>query len=129
MKLPGPGQYPVTFALSQNGTYFLSKYKSSMVRNFSRLEDRCKTADNRVPGPGHYDTSKIDLSPNGKYSISKILNCTTRKFDGFAARGDIIDKKETPGPGNYRLPSEFGHYLSKKALKKHLSMANMATRK
>ena len=37
MKIPGPGQYPVTFALSQTGNYFLSKYKSSGVRNFSRL--------------------------------------------------------------------------------------------
>ena len=71
-----------------------------------------------MPGPGHYDTSKADLSPNGKYSISKIHNCTSRKFDGFSGRGEIADRKNTPGPGNYRLPSDFGHYVSKKTLKK-----------
>ncbi len=71
-----------------------------------------------MPGPGHYDTSKADISPNGKYTISKIQNCISRKFDGFSGRGDIADRKNTPGPGNYRLPSDFGHYVSKKALKK-----------
>lgn len=87
MNVPGPGQYPVTFGMSQTGNYFLSKYKSSGVRNFSRLEERCKTAESKVPGPGHYDTSKIDLSPTGRYAISKIMNCSARKFDGFSGRG------------------------------------------
>lgn len=50
--------------------------------------------------------------------MSKIQNCTSRKFDGFSGRGEIADIKNTPGPGNYRLPSDFGHYISKKALKK-----------
>lgn len=47
--------------------------------------------------------------------MSKIHNCTARKFDGFAGRGEIADRKNTPGPGNYKLPSEFGYYISKKA--------------
>jgi len=96
------------------------------VHNFSRLEERCKTTENRVPGPGFYDTSKADLSPTGKYSISKIMNCTARKFDGFSGRGEFVERKNTPGPGNYKLPSEFGHYVSKKALKKQ---ANMGTKR
>lgn len=122
MRIPGPGKYPVTFTINETGTYFLSKYKSSGVRNFSKLEDRCKTAENRVPGPGHYDTSKADLSPTGKYAVSKIQNCTSRKFEGFSGRGEIAERKNTPGPGNYKLPSEFGYYISKKALKKQASM-------
>jgi hypothetical protein len=44
-------------------------------------------------------------------------NCTTRKFGGFSGRGEIADRKNTPGPGNYRLPSEFGYYISKKEKK------------
>lgn len=87
MKIPGPGQYPVTFSISQTGNYFLSKYKSNGVPNFNRLEVRCKTTESKVPGPGHYDTSKADLSPTGKYYVSKIMNCTSRKFDGFSGRG------------------------------------------
>jgi hypothetical protein len=70
-----------------------------------------------VPGPGFYDTSKADLSPNGRYATSKMSNCTTRKFGGFSGRGEIADRKNTPGPGNYRLPSDFGYYISKREKK------------
>lgn len=58
----------------------------------------------------------MNLSPTGRYVISKTSNCATRKFDGFSGRGEIGDRKNTPGPGNYRLPSEFGQYISKKAV-------------
>lgn len=114
MKIPGPGKYPVTFCISETGNYFLSKYKNSGVKNFSKLDNRCKTTENRVPGPGHYDTSKADLSPTGRYVTSKIHNCLNRRFEGFSGRGEIADRKNTPGPGNYKLPSDFGHYVSKK---------------
>jgi hypothetical protein len=33
------------------------------------------------------------------------MNCTSRKFDGFSGRGEIADRKNTPGPGIYKLPS------------------------
>lgn len=26
----------------------------------------------------------------------------------------MAGKKDTPGPGNYKLPSDFGHYVSRK---------------
>lgn len=118
MKIPGPGKYPVTFCISETGNYFLSKYKNSGAKNFSKLDNRCKTTENRVPGPGHYDTSKVDLTPTGRYATSKIHNCTSRKFEGFSGRGTFVNDKKTPGPGNYKLPSDFGHYSSKKGLKR-----------
>ena len=40
----------------------------------------------------------------------------TRKF-GTSERSNIARKTETPGPGNYRLPSEFGYYCAKNARK------------
>ena len=40
-------------------------------------------------------------------------NVKVRKF-GSSMRTSLVDKKETPGPGNYRLPSDFGHYASSK---------------
>jgi len=40
-------------------------------------------------------------------------NSKVRKF-GTGLRSSLIDKKETPGPGNYKLPSDFGHYISGK---------------
>lgn len=57
--------------------------------------------------------SKASLSPEGKYCLSKMNNSLTRKF-GISLRTELADKKVTPGPGNYKLPSDFGHYVSKK---------------
>ena len=41
-------------------------------------------------------------------------NCLTRKF-AITTRKPIAENNENPGPGNYRLPSDFGFYVSKKA--------------
>lgn len=79
-KLPGPGTYPVVFCINQKGNYFLSKYKNSCVRDFSKVGGRNELVENKVPGPGSYDTSHVDLSPSGKYVNSKMRNCLTRKF-------------------------------------------------
>lgn len=55
LNVPGPGQYPVPFSISQNGQYFNAKHKNSCVRNFGRVLGRCETAANKLPGPGTYD--------------------------------------------------------------------------
>ncbi len=57
-KVPGPGQYPVTFCINEKGSYFLTKYKNSCAKNFGKVQGRCQTAENKFPGPGAYDTSK-----------------------------------------------------------------------
>jgi len=46
-----------------------------------------------------------------------MMSSQTRRF-GTSHRADLGRKTDTPGPGNYKLPSEFGHYISKNALKK-----------
>ena len=119
MGVPGPGQYPVTFAISQSGKYFSAKHKNSCVRDFGRVLGRCNTAENKLPGPGAYDTAAHqDISPMGRYCLSRSSNCLTRSFGSSQQRGDVTLNKSTPGPGNYRLPSEFGHYVAKKAVEK-----------
>lgn len=80
MKIPGPGSYPVTFTINEKGSYFLSKYKTSCVRDFSKTGGRTSALSNKVPGPGSYGTESVDLSPAGKYSMSRLKNCLTRKF-------------------------------------------------
>jgi hypothetical protein len=35
---------------------------------------------NKVPGPGSYETSHVNLSPVGKYVVSRMKNCLSRKF-------------------------------------------------
>lgn len=68
----------------------------------------------KIPGPGSYDTSHVDLSPVGKYVVSRMKNCLSRKF-AITNRKSMAGNNENPGPGNYRLPSEFCYYVSKKA--------------
>lgn len=114
MKIPGPGAYPVTFCINEKGSYFLSKYKTSCVRDFSKTGGRPNILANKVPGPGSYATSSVDLSPVGRYVVSKLKNCLTRKF-AITTRKPINDNNENPGPGSYKLPSEFGHYVGRKA--------------
>ena len=114
MKIPGPGTYPVAFCISEKGNYFLSKYKSSCVRDFGKIGGLPEIHENKVPGPGSYDTSHINLSPTGRYVVSKMRNCLSRKF-AITTRKPLGENNENPGPGNYKLPSEFGHYISRGA--------------
>ena len=84
-----------------------------MVRNFSTTLGLINKIKSDCPPLGTYDFSKASLSPDGKYPLSKMENVKVRKF-GSSMRTSLVDKKETPGPGNYRLPSDFGHYASSK---------------
>lgn len=54
------------------------------------------------------------MSPEGKYFVSKMHNSLVRKF-GTSLRQPLAPNNNTPGPGNYKLPSEFGHYIAKSA--------------
>lgn len=40
--------------------------------------------------------------------------CLTRKF-AITTRKPIAENNENPGPGNYKLPSQFGHYVARTA--------------
>lgn len=95
----------VPFTISKDGTYFLSKHKSSLASHFSSL-NRPEPKENKVPGPGSYDKSKENLSPEGKYCLSNMKNSLVRTF-GTSERNRIVpqSKSKTPGPGSYRLPS------------------------
>jgi hypothetical protein len=80
MKNPGPGAYPITFCINEKGTYFLAKYKNSCVRNFAKIEGKTKLAENKFPGPGAYDVSKANLSPEGKYILSRMHSSLAQRF-------------------------------------------------
>ena len=117
---PGPGQYATPFSINKDGKYFQAKYKNSCVRNFGKSLGRSETEKklNRMPGPGAYDVcANQDISPKGRYCLSRSQNCLTRTF-GASTRNQLRNGNQTPGPGNYRLPSEFGYYASKKCAEK-----------
>lgn len=112
---PGPGTYEDPLQINSKGTM------SSKVRNANRatlsftskrFQDNSKNIVNsgtKVPGPAHYDDHNY-LNKDGKYLLS------TNRSDG--RRSFMNDKRElvlegvryTPGPGYYRMPSDFGHY-------------------
>lgn len=45
----------ISFPISPDGNYYLAKYKNSLAKNFSKLENRPLTVDSKFPGPGAYD--------------------------------------------------------------------------
>lgn len=49
------------------------------------------------------------------------MHCSLARKFGNSERSGIARKTNTPGPGNYKLPSEFGHYVAKNALKKPMT--------
>jgi hypothetical protein len=66
----------------------------------AKLEDR--------PGPGFYESpGRIDQN-NGFQMISNFRTVKARRF-GTALRTENDSKLDTPGPGSYRPPSDFGY--------------------
>lgn len=103
-EIPGPGSYPASFGISNQGKYYLAKHKSVYTLNFSKSLGRCKTSNEKVPGPGAYDLHRLDLSPKGRYVSSKMGNSPSRSFYG-PERKFFGEMTNTPCPGDYRLPS------------------------
>ena len=68
------------------------------------------------PGPSTYSPRIQNAHNPAVYSCSKYRSVASRNF-GKDARVLYKHKEAdaTPGPGAYQLPSEFGHYRSKKA--------------
>jgi len=107
--VPGPGSYDVS--IERNiGKSFLSNHKSSPSAVIA--PNSCvrfpKMKDSGFPGPGSYVVSGEFLK--GNTVESKYVYCGARKFT--QSRREIFEKIkfQTPGPGEYRMPSEFGYY-------------------
>lgn len=65
------------------------------------------------PGPGSYNQSVVK---ENSQSVLSNYGSTLGQSIGKEVRPLGPGKKEkfvTPGPGNYQLPSEFGHYTAK----------------
>ena len=64
---------------NENGKNFLGKFRNKSACKFSN-EEKLKIEDLKIPGPGAYDTSKADISPDGHYTLSRMENAKVRKF-------------------------------------------------
>ncbi|KRX06877.1 hypothetical protein PPERSA_11522 [Pseudocohnilembus persalinus] len=112
--IPGPGQYTyVNGDLNKTGKQFNSKYSSSkayLINPAKSVQSLNLRAKSDTPGPGQY--KETVLKKDGKYTQSRYHNI---KYGSFSSskRNFFGIGNTAPGPGSYRLPSEFGYYESK----------------
>jgi len=117
--VPGPGSYPPTETLNVKGKYYVSKFKSSGATLISPARSkRFGEIKSAVPGPGTYQPAAT-ISGDGSYFVSKFKASFCRTF-GHSMRKNAseVNVSTTPGPGSYKLPSDFGHYESAKTQNK-----------
>ncbi len=119
--IPGPGTYEPKVNLDSIGVYHLSNltyvledynfcYRNSKAPNISPRGERFKDESKKkkfIPGPGSYEIRDYN---DGNYILSQFKNAGVRRF-GTAARMQMKlgVSRETPGPGAYRPPSDFGY--------------------
>jgi hypothetical protein len=116
--VPGPGTYPVLETISPKGKYYLSKFKGSGATLISPAHSRRFTElKPGYPGPGTYAPTAA-TTEDGSYFVSKFKSSLCRTFGHSMRRNASMSSfDETPGPGFYRIPSEFGYYESNKTKK------------
>lgn len=106
--IPGPGHYDESLALDKEGTYIssqMSNSKAARINTGRRWKDL--TVNN--PGPGYYEevgkvSKREQVCTNFHSTITKNLGTTARR----TAWGEH-PRFRTPGPGDYRPPSDFGY--------------------
>ena len=109
---PGPGSYRPKVNINSLGVYFASNIPNSRAPRIAPPSDisRKIPVQTRVPGPGSYNP-KDGLSGDGSYFLSRIPSSQCRTFSR-GSRSVSAQRLQTPGPGSYRLPSDFGFYNS-----------------
>jgi len=118
--VPGPGAYDSLNTMSPKGKMFVAKYKSSGACTISPSKakrfDLEKEAN--APCPGTYNTTG-EINNTGSYFVSKFKSSVGKTFGLSLKKADSTEKFRSmvPGPGHYKVPSEFGQYESKDAQK------------
>jgi len=112
--IPGPGYYTQkTIEMKSSGVYPLSTQRNTLSPAFGMYSARSEVkVDESIPGPGKY--SYFDsFTGNGVSSVSKFKSSLTPSMHAKTYVRKKID--DTPGPGDYKIPSDFGIYISKHA--------------
>ncbi|CAD8202217.1 unnamed protein product [Paramecium octaurelia] len=114
--VPGPGAYNSVQGIDSKGRYPISKFSNSCATLFN--PPRSKRFDNKqyssdVPGPGNYKLDNIGIQKTGFYPTSNLHSSKCRSFPHDIRKTYSVSSMQTPGPGQYRLPSDFGYYESK----------------
>ena len=111
---PGPGQYNFATTMTNTGSNYISKYKSSGAtvinpKKSARFPEYNTRELKANPGPGEY-SPKQEMSKTGEYFISKLKNSGARSH--YHYERDTLTLPQSarinPGPGTYQAPSDFG---------------------
>ena len=106
--MPGPGTYGQGIEINKNGVYPLSTVQNSRAANWSPSKKRFidLTKHKRdIPGPGNYHVSDY---AGGQYLLSNFKSYGVRVYKPVT-RNRSKRASDTPGPGTYRAPSDFGY--------------------
>jgi len=98
----------------------LQRKNVSLIIVIKPFKYNINSIGNKIPGPGNYKTYDL-ITGQGKTFVSKFKSSTAKTISG-RFKDCSIPKKESnfniisaPGPGTYRIFSEFGIYESKNA--------------
>jgi len=68
--------------------------------------------EKNTPGPSDYSIQNT-IEPDGIYLLSNMKSSGRRSILNQKRELVLAGNKDTPGPGEYQKPSDFGHYGSK----------------
>lgn len=125
--VPGPGAYDQVLATSP-GKFVLSTVRNLEVHTFSpRTSPRFQGLEKRQnPAPGSYNVDK------GFMNYSKYLSTCKSSGSiafGLTSRDFNYGIVNTPGPGSYRMPSEFGYYEVPHSRSQAVSIGSLQSKK
>lgn len=107
--IPGPGTYDELNMTDKYGVYKLSTLTNSKAANWSPSKQRfpgdCREKA-QVPAPGHYNPSD---QVGSQYLLSNFKNYGSKVYKPLTKKKMYVLQSDTPGPGTYRVPSDFGY--------------------
>mmetsp|Transcript_6729 Transcript_6729/g.11989 ORF Transcript_6729/g.11989 Transcript_6729/m.11989 type:complete len:291 (+) Transcript_6729:201-1073(+) len=116
-KGPGPAAYSPKLGFAAKNHDVLSTFKNVGTLSWTSGSSGERFPLNREtlknPGPGKYSPN-LEIQANGTYFLSKFKSSMCRTFPHSPRSSHKTARSiDTPGPGSYRLPSDFGYYDSK----------------
>ena len=111
----GPGQYNVPETINSKTFNFNSRFKNIATTKIVPISQSRRKIPKSQSQPVFYDLH-TEINTKGTYYSSKFKNSICSSFGKQPRMANRVPSGK-PGPGAYRVYSEFGLYLSSKALK------------
>lgn len=111
---PGPGDYKL-ISINKDGKYPISNFQNTFAISFGLSKEKRfnYNSKNASPAPNHYNIKGL-IDGKGFIFSSKYKS---QNANSLVGKGKDISTKftnyKTPGPGTYRVFSEFGIYEGK----------------